>query len=116
MHKPESVPENETHKILGDFEIKIVHQVPARGQDLVIIKKRKNKQRRTFLFVDLAVPSDHRVKIEESKERQIIGSCLRTKKAVERKSDGDTNRNGRALKGPQRELEELKTGGRNEII
>ena len=43
MHKPESVIENETHKILWDFEIKTDHLIPARRPDLVLInKKRKN--------------------------------------------------------------------------
>ena len=30
MHKPECVPENETHKILCDFELQTDHLVPAR--------------------------------------------------------------------------------------
>ena len=37
MYKPESVLENETHKILSDSEIQVDHQNPARRSDLVII-------------------------------------------------------------------------------
>ena len=37
MHKPESVLENETHKILWDFEIQTDHLIPARRPDLVLI-------------------------------------------------------------------------------
>ena len=41
MHKPESVQENTTYKILWDFEIQIYHLTPARRPDLVIINKRE---------------------------------------------------------------------------
>ena len=44
MHKPESVLENETQKILLDFEIKTDHLIPARRPDPVITKKKKNKK------------------------------------------------------------------------
>ena len=41
MCKPESVRENETHKILWDFEIQTDHPIPSRRQDLVLINKKK---------------------------------------------------------------------------
>ena len=41
MHNPESVLENETHKLLRDFEIKTDHLIPARQPDLVVIHKEK---------------------------------------------------------------------------
>ena len=37
MHKPESILENEMHKILWDFEIQTAHLIPARRPDLVLI-------------------------------------------------------------------------------
>ena len=40
MHKPESILENETHKILKDFEIQIDHLIPARRPILAIVKKK----------------------------------------------------------------------------
>ena len=43
MHYPESVLENETHKLLWDFEIQTDHIISARRPDLVI-KKRENLQ------------------------------------------------------------------------
>ena len=52
MHKPESVVENKTHKILWNFEIQTDHQIPARRPDLVINKKR------TYLLEDFIVPAD----------------------------------------------------------
>ena len=61
MHKPE----NETYKILRDFEIQTDHLVSARRPHLKwILKKRKKRER----IVDFAVPADHRVKNKESKK------------------------------------------------
>ena len=37
MHKPESSQENETHKILWDFEIESDPPISARRPDLVLI-------------------------------------------------------------------------------
>ena len=44
MHNPESVPENETHKLLWDFVIKTEHLISARRPDLVIIDNKENVQ------------------------------------------------------------------------
>ena len=41
MHKPESILENKTHKILWDFEIQTDHAIPARRLDQVLINKGK---------------------------------------------------------------------------
>ena len=41
MHKSEFVLENETHKILLDFEIQTDHLISVEGSDLVIVKKKK---------------------------------------------------------------------------
>ena len=64
-HKPESVLENETHKILWDFEIQTDHLITARRPDLVLI----NKKKRTCHIVDFAVPADHRVKLKEIEKK-----------------------------------------------
>ena len=42
MHKPESVPEKERHKVLWEFEIQAGHSVSARLPDLKLINKKKN--------------------------------------------------------------------------
>ena len=47
LHEPESFLENETHKILLDFEIRALHVIPARRPDLVIINKKKRKRELT---------------------------------------------------------------------
>ena len=62
MHEPESMLENETHKILWDFEKQTDHFTPARKPDWVIIKKKK----RTCCRVNFVVPADHKVKIKEN--------------------------------------------------
>ena len=51
MHKPESVQENGTHKILWDFEVQT------------------EKKERTCRIVDFTIPADHRVKLKESEKR-----------------------------------------------
>ena len=62
MHKPESVLEKETHKILWDFDIKTDHLIPARRPDLGLINNKKSQ------LVDFAVPADHRVKMKENEK------------------------------------------------
>ena len=56
MHKPESVLENETHKIHWDFEIQTDHPIQASWPDLALINKRK----RTCHLADFAVLTDYR--------------------------------------------------------
>ena len=80
MHKPESVLENEPHKILWNFEIQTHYLIPARRPDLVIIKKKG----RTCCIVNFAIPADHRVKIKESIKRdKYLDHARELKKAVE---------------------------------
>ena len=46
MHKPESVLENETHRILWYFEIQTDQLIQARRPDLVIVNKKKKKKKK----------------------------------------------------------------------
>ena len=62
MHKPESVPRNETHNILWIFEIQMDHLTSARRQSLVLI----NKKKQTCYIVDFVVSAYYWVKIKES--------------------------------------------------
>ena len=66
MHNSESVPENETHKVLRDFKVQTGHLISARWPDLLLVNKKK---KRTWWIVDFAILTDHRVKIKESKKR-----------------------------------------------
>ena len=65
MHNPTSVLENDTNKLLLDFEIQTYHQISTRQSDLII----NNKKERTYRIVDFAVPTDHRVKLREKEKR-----------------------------------------------
>ena len=62
MNKPESVLKNEKHKLLWDFEMQIYHQHLSRTPALIKI----NRKKRTCQIVDLAVPANHKVKINEN--------------------------------------------------
>ena len=51
MHNPAPVLENDTHKLLWDFNIQTDHLIPARRPDLIIInKKRELAKQSTLLF------------------------------------------------------------------
>ena len=45
MRKPESVLENDIYKYVWDFDMKTHHLIPARRQDLVLVKKKKTDER-----------------------------------------------------------------------
>ena len=70
MHNPESVLENETHKISRDFEVQTDHLISARRPDIEIVNKKKKKKkkkvkRKKKRESDFAVPADHMVKLKE---------------------------------------------------
>ena len=90
MHNPESVLENETHKLLWDFEIQTDHLISARRTDLIMI----NKKERTCRIVDFAVSADHKVKLKESEKRDKCPNLARElKKTVENESNAYTSCN-----------------------
>ena len=41
MHNPAPVQENDTYKLLWDFDIQTDHQISTRRPDLIIINKKK---------------------------------------------------------------------------
>ena len=65
MHNRAAVLENDSHKLLWDFNIQTDHLIPARRPDLIIINKRK----RICKIVDFAVPADHRINLKESEKK-----------------------------------------------
>ena len=73
MHNPESVLENETRKLLLNFEIQTDHRILGRRLDLEIKKK---KRKRTFRIVDFAFPADYRVKLKENKKERLVTRLL----------------------------------------
>ena len=44
MHNPAPVQENDTHKLLWDFDLHTDHLIPARRPDIIIINKNKKKR------------------------------------------------------------------------
>ena len=58
--------ENDTHKLLWDFNIQTDHLISARRPDFIIINKKKE---RTCKIVDLAVPADHKIKLKENEKK-----------------------------------------------
>ena len=86
MHNPESVLENETHKILWDSEIQTDHIISARRLDLVIVKKKKKKK-----DTPLQNSGDHCVKIKETEKRDKYVDLARYLKKYGTSCVGDTN-------------------------
>ena len=76
MHNPAPVPENDTHKLLWDFNIQTDYLLPARRADLVKIIKKK----RTCKIVDFAVPVDHRINLRECEKDKYIDLARELKK------------------------------------
>ena len=69
MHNPEPVLENDTHKLLLDFDIQTDHLISTQRPDLIIIIKKKKKKKKICKIVDFAVPADHRIKLKECEKR-----------------------------------------------
>ena len=72
--------ENETYKILQDFETQKDYLILARRPDLMIVIKK-----RTCRNMDFAVTAEHRMKLKESRELKKLWNF-----------DGDTDCNWRA--------------------
>ena len=64
MHNPAPVLENDTHKLLWDFNIQTDHLIPTRRPGLIIINRK-----RICKIVDFAVPVDHRINLKESEKK-----------------------------------------------
>ena len=66
MHNPSPVLENDSHKLLWDFNIQTDHLIPARRPELIKINKNK---KRICKIIDFAVPADHRINLKESEKK-----------------------------------------------
>ena len=66
MHNPAPVRENNTHKLLCDFDIQTDHIISARRPDLIKINKKK---KRISKIVDFAVPANHRIKLKDCEKK-----------------------------------------------
>ena len=63
--QPAPVLENNTHKLLWDYDIHTDHLISARRPDLIIIKQKKG----TCKIVDFAVTADQRIKLKEREKK-----------------------------------------------
>ena len=116
MHNPASVPENEAHKLLRDFDIQTDHLILARQPDLII----NNKKMRTCKIVNFAVPADHRVKLKENEKKDKYLDLVRElKKLWNRKVTiipVVIDALGTVTKGLLKGLEDLEIRGQMETI
>ena len=67
LHNPAPVQENDTHKLLCDYNIETYHLIAARRPDLIIINN--NKKMKICKIVNFAVPADHRINLKESEKK-----------------------------------------------
>ena len=114
MHKPKSVPKNETHKILWDFEILTYHRKPARKSNIVVKKEKK----RNLANSELCSPGGQQSENQRKREERRV-PCQRTKKLWNTESMEMPiiiGALGTAPKCLVRGLKELKIGGQTETI
>ena len=77
MHNLAPVLENDTHKLLWDFDIQTDHLISARRPDLIIINKKENM---------------HRIKLKECEKRdKYLDLARELKKTMEYEGDNYTN-------------------------
>ena len=90
MHNPAPVIENNTHKLLWDFDIHTDHLISARRPD----PNNNQQKKRICKIVDFAVPADHRIKLKEcEKKDKYVDLARELKKTMEHESDDCINRN-----------------------
>ena len=85
IHKPDDVLENETNKILRDFEIQMDQLIPTRRLKLISKKKKKEKEKRKK-FAVLRILAFRR-----STEWNTRTLPENFKKTMEHKGQGNTN-------------------------
>ena len=70
MHSPALVLENDTHKLLWDFNIQTDHIIPARRPDQTRPDNNQQKKKKKICkIVDFAVPADHRINLKECEKK-----------------------------------------------
>ena len=107
MHNPAPVLENDSHKLLWDFNVQTDHLIPTRRPSICKI-------------VDFAVPADHRINLNESEKKDKYLNLARELKKL-----GNMKVTivpivigalGTITKGLLKGLEDLEVGGRVETI
>ena len=116
MHNPAPVQENDSQKLVRDFNKQTDHLIPARRPELIIINKRK----RICKIVDLAVPVYHRINLKESEKKDKYLDLARELKKLWNMKVTIVpvviGALGTVTKGLLKGLEDLEVSGRVETI
>ena len=116
MHNPVPVLENDSYKLLWDFNIQTDHLISARRPDLIII----NTKKRICKIVDFAVPANHRINLKESEKKDKYLDLARELKKLWNMKVTIVpiviGALGTITKGLLKGLENLEVGGRVETI
>ena len=116
MHNPAPVLENDSHKLLWDFDIQMDQLIPAKRPDLIII----NKKKRICKIVDFAVPADHRINLRESEKKDKYLDLARESKKLWNMKVAIVpiviGALGTITTGLLKGLEDLEVGGRVETV
>ena len=91
MHNPESIRENEMHKIPFDFEIQTDHLISARQPDLVIVSKKKKKKKKKLPNSELWRPSRPQNNKESEKRDKYLDLARELQKSMVHEGDGYAN-------------------------
>ena len=117
LHNPAPILENNTQKLLWDFNIQTDHLITARRPTLIIIIK-KNKE--NFKIFDFAFPVNHRINLKEcEKKDKYIGLARELKKLWNMKVTFEAvviGAFGTITKGLLKGAKDLEFGGRVETI
>ena len=116
MHNLAPVLENDSHKLLWDFNIQTDHLIPARRPDLIII----NKKTRICKIVDFVIPADNRINVKECEKKDKYLDLARELKKLWNMQVTIIpiliGAFGTIIKGLSKGLEDLEVGGRLETI
>ena len=116
MHRRVSVLENDTHRVLWDFDIQTDLLISVRRPDIKII----NIKKRTCKIVDFAVPAGHIIKLKESEKKdKYLDFWRELKKLCYIKMTIipiDIGAFGTVIKRLLKGLEDLEVGLQSEII
>ena len=83
---PQSVQENDEHKILWDFNIQTDKVIEHKRPDIVCI----NKQKRECQIIDFAIPGDQNSHQRTGKNWQVPGSKNKITESLECQGSGHT--------------------------
>ena len=108
MHNQAPFLENNTHKLLWDFDIRTDHLLSARRPGQKIINRKKG----ICKIVDFAVPADYRIKLKECEKKDKYLNLSRELKNIWNMQVTNVfGAFGTVTKGLLKGLEDLEVGG-----